>query len=302
MANKPLVVENPATGEPIGEVATFTVDEIPGIVSAADAAQKQWAKTPPRERAEVLRACWAAMLANQDDLAATITGENGKPLRDSLGEVTYAAEFFRWNSEEAVRLDGDVGDLPNGNGRKIVLRQPIGTVLAITPWNFPAAMLTRKLAPALAAGCAVVAKPASPTPMTAVALAELFRAAGLPDGSIARRADAGHRRCRAGRARARADPQAVVYGLHRSRREAPRASGRPRRELCDGVGRQCAVHRSRRRQCRRRHRSRDGREAASQQRDVHGGEPLLRGRVARRCIHRRIGGALRKAGARRRYG
>jgi succinate-semialdehyde dehydrogenase/glutarate-semialdehyde dehydrogenase len=182
MANKPLLVENPATGEAIGEVATFTADQIPGVIAKADAAQKKWAKTPPRERAEVLRACWAAMLAKKDELAATITAENGKPLRDGLGEVAYAAEFFRWNSEEAVRIDGDVGDLPNGNGRKIVLRQPIGTVLAITPWNFPAAMLTRKLAPALAAGCAVVAKPASPTPMTAVALVDIFRHAGLPDG------------------------------------------------------------------------------------------------------------------------
>ncbi|MBA2609263.1 MAG: NAD-dependent succinate-semialdehyde dehydrogenase [Actinobacteria bacterium] len=182
MANQPLVVENPATGAPIGEVATYIPDEIPGLVAKADAAQKKWARTPPRERAEVLRACWAAMIAKQDDIAAIITAENGKPLRDALGEVTYAAEFFRWNSEEAVRLDGDVGDLPNGNGRKIVLRQPIGTVLAITPWNFPAAMLTRKLAPALAAGCAVVAKPASPTPMTAVALADIFRGAGLPEG------------------------------------------------------------------------------------------------------------------------
>ena len=179
-----LAVENPATGEVIGEVETFTAADMPKVIGKADAAQKQWAKTPPRERAEMLRAMWQAMIDKQGELAAIITSENGKPLRDSLGEVTYAAEFFRWNSEEAVRLDGDVGSLPNGNGRKIVLRQPIGTVLAITPWNFPAAMLTRKLAPALAAGCAVVAKPASPTPLTAVALADLFKEVGLPDGLL----------------------------------------------------------------------------------------------------------------------
>ncbi|MDP1794939.1 MAG: aldehyde dehydrogenase family protein, partial [Acidimicrobiales bacterium] len=179
-----LAVHNPATGELIDEVATFEPDDVPAIVAKADAAQKDWARRPPRERAEVLRACWQAMIDNTERIAAVITAENGKPLRDSRGEVAYAAEFFRWNSEEAVRLDGDVGTLPNGTGRKIVLRQPIGTVLAITPWNFPAAMLTRKLAPALAAGCAVVAKPASPTPLTAVTLAEIFKDAGLPDGLL----------------------------------------------------------------------------------------------------------------------
>jgi succinate-semialdehyde dehydrogenase/glutarate-semialdehyde dehydrogenase len=179
-----LAVHNPATGELIDEVATFGPDDIPGIVATADEAQKDWARRPPRERAEVLRACWQAMIDNTERIAAVITAENGKPLRDSRGEVAYAAEFFRWNSEEAVRLDGDLGSLPNGTGRKLVLRQPIGTVLAITPWNFPAAMLTRKLAPALAAGCAVVAKPASPTPLTAVLLAEIFTAAGLPDGLL----------------------------------------------------------------------------------------------------------------------
>ncbi len=179
-----LAVHNPATGDLIDEVATFGPDDIPGIVATADAAQKAWAKTAPRERSEVLRACWQAMIDNTEAIASVITAENGKPLRDSRGEVAYAAEFFRWNSEEAVRLDGDVGTLPNGTGRKIVLRQPIGTVLAITPWNFPAAMLTRKLAPALAAGCAMVAKPASPTPITAVTLAAIFKNAGLPDGLL----------------------------------------------------------------------------------------------------------------------
>lgn len=179
-----LAVHNPATGDLIEEVASFDPADVPRIVAKADAAQKEWARRPPRERAEILRSCFAAMIANTETIAAIITAENGKPLRDSRGEVAYAAEFFRWNSEEAVRLDGDLGSLPNGTGRKLVLRQPIGTVLAITPWNFPAAMLTRKLAPALAAGCAMVAKPASPTPLTAVALAGIFTEAGLPDGLL----------------------------------------------------------------------------------------------------------------------
>ena len=177
-----LAVQNPATGETIAEVDTFDVDDVPGIVARADAAQKDWAKVPPRERSEILRACWQAMIDNEDYLARLITTENGKPIADGHGEVKYAAEFFRWNAEEAVRLDGEVGTLPNGSGRKIVLRQPIGVVLAVTPWNFPAAMLTRKLAPALAAGCSVIAKPASLTPITAVRLADIFKAVGLPDG------------------------------------------------------------------------------------------------------------------------
>jgi succinate-semialdehyde dehydrogenase/glutarate-semialdehyde dehydrogenase len=177
-----LAVQNPATGETIDAVRTFDVDDVPAIVGVADTAQKEWAKVPPREKAEILRACFAAMMAKEDELAALITAENGKPIADGHGEVKYAAEFFRWNSEEAVRLDGDVGSLPSGTGRKIVLRQPIGVVLAVTPWNFPAAMLTRKLAPALAAGCSVIAKPASLTPLTAVALVDIFRDAGLPEG------------------------------------------------------------------------------------------------------------------------
>ncbi|HUR78136.1 MAG TPA: NAD-dependent succinate-semialdehyde dehydrogenase [Acidimicrobiales bacterium] len=177
-----LAVTNPATGETIDTVRTFDVADVPAVVGLAHTAQREWARVAPRERAEILRACWTGMLANEDDLAALITAENGKPIADGHGEVKYAAEFFRWNSEEAVRLDGVVGSLPNGTGRKIVLHQPIGVVLAVTPWNFPAAMLTRKLAPALAAGCSVVAKPASLTPLTAVALVDIFRAAGLPEG------------------------------------------------------------------------------------------------------------------------
>jgi succinate-semialdehyde dehydrogenase/glutarate-semialdehyde dehydrogenase len=173
-------VHNPATGEQLTEVATFDVDDVPAIVARADAAQREWAQVAPRERGEILRACWKAMLDNEDYLARLITSENGKPIADGHAEVKYAAEFFRWNSEEAVRLDGDVGFLPNGTGRKIVLRQPIGVVLAVTPWNFPAAMLTRKLAPALAAGCSVIAKPASLTPITAVRLVDIFKDTGLP--------------------------------------------------------------------------------------------------------------------------
>src|ERR1044072_3061064 len=175
-----LAVTNPATGEQITEVATFDVADVPAIVARADTAQKEWAKLPPRERGEILRACWQGMLDNEDYLARLITSENGKPIADGHAEVKYAAEFFRWNSEEAVRLDGEVGFLPNGAGRKIVLRQPIGVVLAVTPVSSRARMPPPNLAPALAAGCAVIAKPASLTPITAVRLVDIFKDTGLP--------------------------------------------------------------------------------------------------------------------------
>jgi succinate-semialdehyde dehydrogenase / glutarate-semialdehyde dehydrogenase len=180
-----LVVHDPATGEVVAEAPACSPDDARRAVGRAAAAMREWSALAPRERAEALRACWAAMLADRDRLADLIVAENGKPRRDADSEVVYAAEFFRWCAEEAVRLDGELGDLPGGHGRKLVMRQPIGVVLCVTPWNLPAAMLTRKVAPALAAGCAVVCKPAPATPLTALAIAELMAQAGVPDGLVA---------------------------------------------------------------------------------------------------------------------
>jgi len=178
-------VLNPANGAVIATVACGSIADMEAACDAAAAAQKVWAKVAPRERAEKLRACYDVMMANRDALASIIVAEHGKPMADAIGEITYAAEFFRWNSEEAVRLHGSVGTNPAGTTKMIVHHPPVGVVLMVTPWNFPAAMITRKMAPALGAGNAVVIKPAKETPLTALALADLFEnEVGLPKGLI----------------------------------------------------------------------------------------------------------------------
>ncbi len=177
-------VQDPATTETIAEVASATPDDATAAVDAAAAAQDGWAATPPRERAELLRSAWEAMQDHREELAELIVAESGKPMSDATGEVDYAAEFLRWNSEEAVRIRGEVGIAPAADKRILVHHVPVGVVVMVTPWNFPAAMLTRKLAPALAAGNTVVAKPASATPLTSLALADLFDEVGFPAGTI----------------------------------------------------------------------------------------------------------------------
>ena len=175
---------DPATGEEITTVAAGTPDDATAAVDAADRAQRDWARVAPRERAEVLRACWQTLLDHRDELAGLITREHGKPLADAAGEIAYAAEFFRWNSEEAVRIHGSIGIAPSGANRIIVRHPPIGVVVMVTPWNFPAAMITRKVAPALAAGNAVVIKPPKEAPLTALRVADLLQRAGVPDGVV----------------------------------------------------------------------------------------------------------------------
>jgi len=177
-------VHNPATTEVIAEVPDGTADEARAAVDAASAAFPAWASTPPRVRAEVLRRAFELMVAGTERLAALINSENGKSLEDARAEVTYAAEFFRWFSEEAVRTEGEYGVSPAGGTRTIVTHKPVGVAALVTPWNFPAAMATRKIAPALAAGCTVVLKPAKETPLTALAIAELLTEAGVPEGVV----------------------------------------------------------------------------------------------------------------------
>src|SRR5215210_3832689 len=163
-------VLDPATGQVLTSVADGTVDDAIAALDAADAAAQAWAATSPRERAEVLRRAWELMTEQADDLARLVTLENGKALADARGEIAYAAEFFRWYSEEAVRAVGQLMTAPSGANKIMVLQQPIGICVLVTPWNFPAAMATRKIGPALAAGCTVVLKPASDTPLTALAM------------------------------------------------------------------------------------------------------------------------------------
>ncbi|MBD3783431.1 MAG: NAD-dependent succinate-semialdehyde dehydrogenase [Micrococcales bacterium] len=177
-------VLDPATGEVVATVADGTVEDATAAVDAAHAAGPNWAATPPRERAEVLRRAFEGMTARADELAHLIALENGKALPDARGEVAYAAEFFRWYAEEAVRASGELTTAPSGANRILVLRQPVGVAVLVTPWNFPAAMATRKIGPALAAGCTVVLKPASDTPLTALLMARILDDAGVPAGVV----------------------------------------------------------------------------------------------------------------------
>jgi succinate-semialdehyde dehydrogenase / glutarate-semialdehyde dehydrogenase len=179
-----LAVEDPSTGETLVEVADATPDDAKTALDAAVAAQEEWAAHPPRERGEILRRTFEQMTARADELALLMTLEMGKPLAESQAEITYAAEFLRWFSEEAVRIEGRYATAPNGVGRLITMKQPVGPCYAITPWNFPAAMGTRKIGPAIAAGCTMVIKPAQQTPLSMLALAAILEESGLPAGVL----------------------------------------------------------------------------------------------------------------------
>ena len=182
--NATFPVLDPATEEPLAEVADGTVSDALDAVSAAHDALPGWAATPPRKRAEVLRKAFELMTERAEQFARLMSAENGKSLRDARGEATYAAEFFRWYAEEAVRIEGTLMRAPSGANRILTVHQPIGVSVLVTPWNFPAAMATRKIGPALAAGCPVVLKPAGETPLTALAIAALLSEAGVPDGVV----------------------------------------------------------------------------------------------------------------------
>lgn len=177
-------VTNPSDGTILGHVEDASVEDARAAVDAAAGAAAAWAATPPRRRSEILRRAFELIIRDLEPLARLIALENGKALRDARGEVTYAAEFFRWFAEEAVRIDGHMSTAPSGSNRILVQYQPIGVSLLITPWNFPAAMATRKIAPALAAGCTCVLKPATETPLTAYAIAALLHEAGVPAGVV----------------------------------------------------------------------------------------------------------------------
>ncbi len=179
-----LDVEDPATGQTIAQVADAGPNEAGRAMDAAAAIQASWAATPPRKRSEILTEAWRRMLADEERLAVLMTLEMGKSLEESRGEVRYAAEFLRWFAEEAVRIDGRYALAPDGSARLITQRQPVGTCVLVTPWNFPLAMGTRKIGPAVAAGCTMVIKPAKQTPLSMLALAQIFQQAGLPDGVL----------------------------------------------------------------------------------------------------------------------
>jgi succinate-semialdehyde dehydrogenase/glutarate-semialdehyde dehydrogenase len=179
-----LDVQDPATGEVIRTIADATAEDAQKAMDAAADAQASWAATAPRERSNLLRRAFDLLMERADDFALLMTLEMGKPLAESLGEVKYGGEFLRWFSEEAVRIQGRYGSNPEGTGTMIVTQRPVGPCYLITPWNFPLAMATRKIAPALAAGCTVVVKPAALTPLTTLAFVKLLEEAGLPAGVV----------------------------------------------------------------------------------------------------------------------
>ncbi|HEY2061631.1 MAG TPA: NAD-dependent succinate-semialdehyde dehydrogenase [Amycolatopsis sp.] len=177
-------VQDPSTGAVLCQVADATPEDGLAALDAAAESQAGWAAVAPRERGEILRRAYDKLIERRDQLALLMTLEMGKPLAEAAGEITYAAEFFRWFAEEAVRIDGGYAVAPNGVGRFLVTRQPVGPALLITPWNFPMAMGTRKIGPAVAAGCTMVIKPAAQTPLSMLALAAILAEAGLPEGVL----------------------------------------------------------------------------------------------------------------------
>jgi succinate-semialdehyde dehydrogenase/glutarate-semialdehyde dehydrogenase len=179
-----LSVEDPSTEEPLCDVADASVDDAKAALDAAVDAGPEFAAMAPRERGEILRRAFEMITARKDELALLMTLEMGKTIKESLGEIAYAAEFFRWFSEEAVRIDGRYAVASNGAGRILTMKQPVGPCLMITPWNFPLAMGTRKIGPAIAAGCTMVVKPAQQTPLSMLALAKILEEAGLPGGVL----------------------------------------------------------------------------------------------------------------------
>jgi succinate-semialdehyde dehydrogenase/glutarate-semialdehyde dehydrogenase len=179
-----LGVEDPSTGETLCEVADASADNALKALAAAHDTQKEWQATPPRERSEILMRAFDEITERADELALLMTLEMGKSVKESKAEVTYGSEFLRWFAEEAVRIDGRYAVAPNGAGRLLTMKQPVGPCLFITPWNFPLAMGTRKIGPAIAAGCTMVVKPAKQTPLSMLALAQIFENAGLPGGVL----------------------------------------------------------------------------------------------------------------------
>jgi succinate-semialdehyde dehydrogenase/glutarate-semialdehyde dehydrogenase len=183
-SNEAIAVEDPATGETLCEVANASSEDAIAALDAAVEAGPEWAMHPPRERGEILRRAFEAIMDREEELALLMTLEMGKPVKESKAEIAYGAEFFRWFSEQAVRIDGRYAVAPNGQGRLLTMKQPVGPCLLITPWNFPLAMGTRKIGPAIAAGCTMVIKPAQQTPLSMLMLVKVLEEAGLPKGVV----------------------------------------------------------------------------------------------------------------------
>ena len=287
-------VLDPATGHKLADVANLGPKDAEAAIAAANAAWPAWKAKTAKERSIILRKWFDLLMANQEDLGRIMTAEQGKPFAEAKGEIAYGASFVEWFAEEAKRVNGETLPTFDNNRRLMVLKQPIGVCAAITPWNFPLAMITRKVAPALAAGCPVIIKPAELTPLTALAAAELAIRAGIPAGvlnMLVRRRRQQHRRGQGAVRQRRGAP----HQLHRLHRSGPHPDGAERahgQEDVAGAGRQRALHRVRR----RRHRQRGGRRLRQQvpQRrpDLRVLQPHLR---AGRCV-RQLRGEVRRQG------
>ena len=233
-------VLDPSDDQVLTSVANATPEDAIAALDAAAEAQPDWAATPPRERGEMLRAVFETITDRAEDLATLMTLEMGKVLPESMGEVKYGAEFFRWFAEEAVRIHGRYTPSPAGTGRIIVTKQPVGPCYAITPWNFPLAMGTRKIGPAVAAGCTMIVKPAQETPLTMLLLAKLMDEAGLPKGVLSVLPTKNPRRGHHRADRRRPAAQADLHRLHRRRQGAGQAVIGRAAAAVDGAGRQRA--------------------------------------------------------------
>ncbi|EFE48536.1 aldehyde dehydrogenase (NAD) family protein [Neisseria elongata subsp. glycolytica ATCC 29315] len=273
--DRTLPVRNPATGEHLADVPDMGEGETLAAIAAAAAAQKDWAARPAAERSRILRRWFDLMTAHQDDLARILTAEQGKPLAEARGEIAYGASYIEWFAEEAKRVYGDTIPAPRADQRISVIRQPVGVCAAITPWNFPNAMITRKAAPALAAGCTFIVRPASKTPLSALAVAELAQRAGIPAGVF--NVITGSSRAIGG----------VLTGDERVRKFSFTGSTEVGRELMaqcaatvkknlTGTGRQRAVHRFRRCRHRCRRTGRAGQQIPQRGANLRLRQPLLR--------------------------
>ncbi len=238
-----LPVVNPATGETIAEIAKCGTAETRRAIVAAESALVTWRQKTAKERAAVLRKWFTLMMEAQEDLAQILTAEQGKPLAEARGEIAYGANYIEWFAEEAKRIYGDTIPHPSNDKRIVIIKQPVGVVACITPWNFPNAMLTRKIAPALAAGCTVVCKPASETPLSALAFVELAVRAGVPAGVIN---IVGNHAGDWYRIDLQSDrPKTHVHGFDPGRQDAHGTMCSHGKTHLDGIRRQCAVHRLR---------------------------------------------------------
>ena len=269
-------VTDPGTGEVVGSVPDAGESDVAAAIDAAAAALDEWKAQPALNRARILRRAADLIRERRDRIALVMTSEQGKPLAEAAGEVEYAASFLEWFGGEAERVYGQVVPPMNSANRVLVLRQPVGVTAAITPWNFPAAMMTRKLGPAMAAGCTSIVKPASATPLTAALILRAIEDAGTPPGvvNLITSRSAGHGRRPAVLRRAR--PQDLVHGLDRGRQGADPALGRPGQAAVARARRPRAVRDLRRRRPRRGRRRADRLEVPQRRPDVRLREPHLR--------------------------